>query len=158
MPLRYAGDRRHDLARRAVAALEAVMIDKGLLHRVQLVAGTCEAFDCGDLAILGHDGEQQARERTLPVQMDRAGAALTVVATFLGARKPHVIMQRIEQGCPEVDQHGPFSAIDRQANDHRLPTVRAASNLAHAVALTTSGKPVSRAKFVTAADRVADLI
>ena len=32
-------DRRADLARRAVAALEAVMLDEGRLHRMQLVAG-----------------------------------------------------------------------------------------------------------------------
>src|SRR5690349_7621488 len=30
-------DRRHDLTRRAVAALEAVVGDEGLLHRVQLL-------------------------------------------------------------------------------------------------------------------------
>ncbi len=35
MALVDAGDGRHDLARRAVAALEGVMVDEGLLHRMQ---------------------------------------------------------------------------------------------------------------------------
>ena len=34
-----AGDRRHDLAGRAVAALERVVIDEGLLHRMQRAVG-----------------------------------------------------------------------------------------------------------------------
>src|SRR5207248_4931124 len=46
-----AGDRRHDLARRAVAALERVLLDEGLLHRMQLVAGG-QPLDGGDLAAL----------------------------------------------------------------------------------------------------------
>src|ERR1700757_1164565 len=38
MPFAPAGDRRHDLARRAVAALERILVDEGLLHRMQSVA------------------------------------------------------------------------------------------------------------------------
>ena len=35
MALLHAGDRRHDLSGRAVAALQRVVVDEGLLHRVQ---------------------------------------------------------------------------------------------------------------------------
>src|SRR3954449_1540703 len=51
---------RHDLARRAIAALEGVIIDEGLLQRMQGAVFGCQAFDGGDLAALMHDGEAEA--------------------------------------------------------------------------------------------------
>jgi hypothetical protein len=39
---------RHDHARRAIAALQAVIIAEGRLHRMQLVAFR-DAFDSGDV-------------------------------------------------------------------------------------------------------------
>src|ERR1700730_3757751 len=51
--------RRANLARRAIAALERVMIDERLLQRMQS-AVLAEALDCGDLCVLLHDGQGQA--------------------------------------------------------------------------------------------------
>src|SRR5215467_7394375 len=38
MPLADAGDSRHDLSRRAIAALEGVVLQEGCLHRMQIAA------------------------------------------------------------------------------------------------------------------------
>src|SRR2546423_1663270 len=49
----------HDHARRAVAALEAVVGPEGLLHRMQRVLAA-EPLDRGDLRAVGLDGEHGA--------------------------------------------------------------------------------------------------
>ena len=53
-------DRRADLPGRAVAALVAVVLDEGGLHRVQVV-GRAQPFDGGDAVALVHHRERQAR-------------------------------------------------------------------------------------------------
>jgi hypothetical protein len=47
MPLQDTADCGHDLSGRIVAALKRVMIDEGLLHRVQCAIGGREAPDRG---------------------------------------------------------------------------------------------------------------
>ncbi len=48
-----------DLARRAVAALVAVVLDERRLHRMQGL-GLAQTLDGGDFAALVHDRERQA--------------------------------------------------------------------------------------------------
>ena len=55
-----SADRGHDLARRAVAALEAVVLDESRLHRMQLLA-VRQPFDGGDLVAFVHHGEESGR-------------------------------------------------------------------------------------------------
>ena len=55
-----AGDRRDDLPRRAVPALEGVLIDEGLLHRMQLVA-LRQSLDGGDLLGPGRSAPKSGR-------------------------------------------------------------------------------------------------
>ena len=59
MPFLHAGDRRHDLSRGAVAALERIVIDEGLLHRVEVPVNRRQALDGRDVATfeLGHEQE-----------------------------------------------------------------------------------------------------
>src|SRR5215470_185152 len=61
-------DARHHHPRRAVAALQAVLLGEALLDGVQLTA-LLEAFDRPDLAAVGLDGEDGARLHRLPVEM-----------------------------------------------------------------------------------------
>src|SRR4029077_17727526 len=53
---------RHDHARRAVAALQAVLLPESLLQRMQLAVAR-QPFDRGDLRAVGLDGEDRARLR-----------------------------------------------------------------------------------------------
>src|SRR6185312_13679834 len=63
-----AGD---DLTRRAVSALEGVLVDEGLLEWVQpAVLG--EAFDGGDLGAVVHDRQGQAGVHPPAVEQNRA--------------------------------------------------------------------------------------
>jgi hypothetical protein len=97
MTLVYTGHRGHDLARRAVAALEAVVVDESLLHGMQLTTGGRKSLYRPDCVTLRSESERQAGEHALAIDMDSASAALTVVAPFFGARQVHVLTQRVEK-------------------------------------------------------------
>ena len=51
-PRIHASDRGHDLTRRAIAALQSILIDKRLLHRMQRVIAATEPFNGCDRAAL----------------------------------------------------------------------------------------------------------
>src|SRR4029077_2544261 len=66
--------RGHDHARRAEAALQAMLVPEGFLHRVQL-AIRGQPFDSGDVLTVRLDGEHGARLHRLAIERDGAGAA-----------------------------------------------------------------------------------
>ena len=93
---------RADLARRAVAALEGVVVDEGLLQRMQRAVRR-QAFDGGDLRAVLHHRQREAGIDAPAVDQHRAGAALAVVAALLGAGEVEMVAQRVEQGRPRRD-------------------------------------------------------
>src|SRR5258708_4415321 len=79
-------DRRAELPRCAIAALEGVVRDERPLERVQVVAThRRQPLDRDDLTVLMRDGERQAAIDSSPVQQDGAGAALPMIAALLRA-------------------------------------------------------------------------
>ena len=68
----------------AEAALEAVVVDEGLLHGMQ-GALQRQALDGGDLGVVEGHGEGHAGIHPPPVHDHRAGAALAAVAALLGS-------------------------------------------------------------------------
>src|SRR6266540_6059168 len=135
----------HDLTRRAVAALESVVADEGLLQRVQPPV-PCQPFDRHDLAALGGDGQREARQDTPAVQQDRAGAARPLVAALLRAAEAEAVPQRVQQADPGVHPQGMVHPVDPQRQrgpvlrqplrDSRFPRRHAASSIA-----VTAGRP-----------------
>ena len=110
------GHGAHDLAAGAVAALVAVVLHKGRLHRVQ-IAGLTDAFDGGDLVALVHHGEGKAAVDAAAVDVDRAGAALAVVAAFLGAGEVDALAEGVEQRGARVEiAQGVVLAVDAQCD------------------------------------------
>jgi hypothetical protein len=86
--------RRDDLARRAVAALEAVARDERPLHRMQLpVRGQPLGRD--DLGAVVPDSERETAIDPMAVEQDRAGTALPVVAALLRAGDGQALAQRV---------------------------------------------------------------
>src|SRR6516165_937274 len=83
-------DRRHDHARCAIAALQAVILTEGGLHRMQLLA-IGEALDGGDARAVALHDEQGACLHALAVHMHRAGAALARIAAHMGAGEALVL-------------------------------------------------------------------
>jgi hypothetical protein len=106
---------RTDLAGRAVAALVAVEVEEGLLHGMQPLT-VRHPFDGGDLASLGGDGELQTGDGPASVEQHRAGAALALIAAFLGTGEIETLTQRVEQGGATVDGQRVLLAVDVQGD------------------------------------------
>ena len=85
---------REHLPRRAEAALQRVMFDERLLHRVERVI-VSQPLDGGDGASLTLDGEQQAAIDGLAIQQDGTGATLAHVAAWLSAYEMQVFAQGV---------------------------------------------------------------
>jgi hypothetical protein len=79
-------DGAHDLARRAETALQAVVRDERLLHRMQPSAPR-HAFDREDICAVVADGECKARIHAPSVDNGGTGAALAAVTALLGSRQ-----------------------------------------------------------------------
>ena len=101
------GSDRGQEAGRAEAALEAVALGKGLLHRRQRPVASREALDSRDLRAVHADSEQQAGAHGRPIQQDRAGAADSVLAADVRAGQPEVVANAVGQ-----------QAAGRDARDH----------------------------------------
>jgi hypothetical protein len=59
LTFRNETDRGTDLPGRAVAALERIVIDEGLLHGMECTVDG-KTFDCGNLGAVFHDREREA--------------------------------------------------------------------------------------------------
>jgi len=89
-------DRGTQLAGRAIAALEAIMLDEGVLERKQM-AGLSEAFNRSDRTILILHGQGEAGVDPFAVDQYRASSAGALVATLLGAGESQMFAEKIEQ-------------------------------------------------------------
>src|SRR5687768_6361278 len=81
------GDSGHDHARRAVAALQAVLLPETFLQRVQLALWR-EPLDRRDCRSIGLDREHGARFHASAIDENSASAALTRVAADMRAGQP----------------------------------------------------------------------
>jgi hypothetical protein len=101
----------HDLARSAVAALIPVTGHKRGLHGMKITR-LAEPLDSGDLISLMHYRKRKTRIYPAAVDMDRARAALPVVAPFFGPGQSDVFAEAIEQGGTRIQLELMFGAID----------------------------------------------
>jgi len=115
-----------NLAGRAVAALETVVGDEGLLKGVEF-AGFFEAFDGGDVATFVLHGESEAGVNALTVDEDGAGTAGALVASFFGTGKLKMIAESIEEGDAGFDSQNLFDTIYVQSD-----ALQAVWRIAHA--------------------------
>jgi len=73
-----------------------------------------QTLDGRDFPSLRGDSQRQTGKDAPPIHVDRAGAALPMVATFLRPGEPQVLTQRVEQGRARVQRQSPGRAIDAQ--------------------------------------------
>ena len=104
-------DAGHDLPGRAVAALERVFVDEGLLQRMK-PAIALEPLDGGDLRTVMHHRERQARVDALSVHQNRACAARALVAAFLGAGQIRPFPEHVQQRRSVVHRDLAGFAVD----------------------------------------------
>ena len=106
---------RHDLPRSTVAALHSVMVEKCLLHGMQLSV-MLQPFNRRDLVILVHYRESEAGIQPAAVHMNSACAALSVVTALLRAEEVQVLAQRIQKGHPRLQRQAMIRTIDAQCD------------------------------------------
>ena len=109
--------RRAELARRAVAALERVVLDERRLQRVQGAVRAGQPLD-------GRDLRAVVRRRPAPGRRSRGGRRAARCTTphcpwsqpFLAPIEPEVLAQRVEQRRPGVERQTAFGAVDVQGD------------------------------------------
>jgi hypothetical protein len=123
----YQVEGAHHHARRAEAALEAVIFAKSFLHRVQSIA-VGHSLDRGYVGSIALYRQNGAAFHRLAVFMDDAGAALAGVATDMSAGHPKMLAQELHQKCAgfHVAADGLSVHGHRNSNGHRafLPGLR----------------------------------
>ena len=105
------GDSRHDLTRRAVSALEGIVADERLLYRVQAAVDR-QTLDRGNRQPFDLGRKRQASEDAPSIDVNRAGAALALIAPLLGTVEMRVFSQRIQQRDPRLDLQQMLGAVD----------------------------------------------
>src|SRR4051812_34383149 len=113
-----AGGEHH--ARRAEAALQAVLLHEALLHRIEHAA-LLHALDGAHLVPVGHRGEHGARLHRLAVEEDDAGAAVGRVAAPVRAGQLELVAQHVHEQHPRLDVGGTRLAVDDDVDLHRSP-------------------------------------
>src|SRR5258708_13705880 len=89
-------DRRHDHARRAIAALQPVIIAERGLHRMQLVA-LRDALDGGDVGAIGLADQYRAGFDRAAIEMHDPGAARAVNPSYIATGPGSIISQGISR-------------------------------------------------------------
>ena len=102
-----------DLAGGAVAALEGVMVDEGLLQRMKRAA-LRQTLDRRDLRAVLHDRQREARIDPPAIDQNGAGAALAVIAALFGPGQVEVETQRVEKRGPRRDVQFVRHAVDME--------------------------------------------
>src|ERR1700716_2240774 len=109
--LREHADRGADLARCAIAALKAVMLDKSCLQRMQIVA-LGKTLDGRDGLSVMHHRQRQTGVDAASFNQHRAGAALAVIASLLRTRQREMFTQRIQQRRAWIERQRTRAAVD----------------------------------------------
>ena len=116
---------RANLARRAVAALECVVINEGLLQWMQRPVFR-QPFNRGDARTVDHDCKRQAGNNAPAINQHRAGAALTLVTALFRAGQVKMLAQHIEQCRPRIERERMLRPVhgDIHGNRARCAVVR----------------------------------
>jgi hypothetical protein len=104
----------HHHARRAVAALQRVLLLEGPLDRVQGAVRAAEALDRGDRTAVRLGREYRARLHRDAIQCHGAGAALRSVAADVGAGEPEAVAEQVDEERATWDSSRTQGAVDRQ--------------------------------------------
>src|SRR6202011_5521340 len=123
------GNRRHDLAGCAVAALQGVVIDECLLHGMQFTIRGRQAFDRRDLMSVHLRRQREARCDAAAFDVYGAGTTLSVVAAFLGARQTDPFAQHVEKRRAGIEREGMARPVYREVHRNRKRTTAAVASL-----------------------------
>ena len=87
------------------------MADERLLHGVQ-AAVDCQTLDRGNRQPFDLGCKRQASEDAASIDVNGAGAALALIAPFLGTVEMRVFSQRIQERDPRLNLQHMVGAVD----------------------------------------------
>src|SRR5690348_12331314 len=105
MPLLHACYRRHDLSGCAIAALERIVVDEGLLHRVQRAVGRGDSFDRRHRMTLDRSRKGKTGQNPPSIDKDGTRTALAVITAFLRTCEAEMFAKRIKDRGADVECH-----------------------------------------------------
>jgi hypothetical protein len=108
-------NRGHNLSRRAVAALQRIMLNEGALQRVELIAFR-KPFDCQDALAILHGCKRKARTNAPIIDKHRACATRAAVTPSLGASQMEILSQHIEKARMGWHRNGSFLAVNPEGD------------------------------------------
>ncbi len=82
--------------------------------------------------MLVRDSKRQAGERAMPVDVNRTGAALALIATFLAAAERELFPEGIEQGGSRIELKVSLFAVDAERYGNSGAGLVGRGSLAHA--------------------------
>ncbi len=109
------GDGGHHHAGRAEAALQAMLLEEALLHRMQ-DAALLQPLDGADLRAIGLNGEHRAGLGRDAVHEHRAGAAARRVATDVRAGQVRHLADEVHEQQSRLDLRRNWLPVDRQGD------------------------------------------
>jgi hypothetical protein len=115
--LAHQSNCRTDLARRTITALQGIMLNKGLLQRVERTM-TRKSFDRRYALAVLHDSQRKARIEAHTIYEHSAGTTLSMVASLLSASKEQLLAQEVKKSGPREKFKLPQGPIDRDRDRH----------------------------------------
>src|SRR6185437_5134808 len=111
----YHTDGGTDLPWRAIAALEPIVTQERILHRVQRIA-VCQTLGGGNhRAIVGHR-KSEAGGRSSSIEQDGAGAALAMVTALLRRHHTKLVAQRVQQSRSRIDGQRALHSVNPECD------------------------------------------
>jgi hypothetical protein len=104
---------RHDHAGGAEAALQRVMLAKRRQQRRRRITGLAQALKGVHGFAVRLDGKDRARFHRSAVQVDRARAALSGVASDMDTGDAEFLSEEVDEPRPCLDLGVPLVAVDR---------------------------------------------
>jgi hypothetical protein len=95
-------DGRANLSRRAVAALETIVLQERTLHGMQLIALRQTLYGCDLLAFMRY-GQRETAIDAAAIGQDSARAALSMVATLFRAGELKLFPQKVKQSGTRIN-------------------------------------------------------
>ena len=99
-----------------IAALQAVVLAEGLLHRMQRPVRRRQALDGEHVGAFELQREHGAGLHRLAVDLHDAGAALRGVAADMRAGEPQILAQQLHQQRARIDIGGDGFAVHGEGN------------------------------------------
>ena len=106
----------HQHARRAEAALQAVLVAERLLKRMECAVGRRKSFDCDECRTVSLNGKHEARSRWHAIDDDGAGSAYAMLAAEMSPGQAEILTKKIAEVLSHFNVATVADTVDGQGD------------------------------------------